>query len=71
MELYPLGETILLLKDIAKVTNEAQDRLKTGLRFVHLFDAKGLQTDGVLLVDMNFKWQLRGETGTQQTLPLR
>jgi phosphatidylinositol phospholipase C, delta len=26
------------------------DRLGTGLRFVHLFDANGVQTNGILLV---------------------
>jgi hypothetical protein len=32
------------------------DRLQHGYRIVHLFDAKGVQTNGVLLVRIDFEW---------------
>jgi len=47
------------------------DRLKPGYRFVHLFDAKGLQTKGIILVNIKFNWQLQEQAGVQQNLPIR
>ncbi|KAF2436624.1 PLC-like phosphodiesterase [Tothia fuscella] len=52
------------------------DRLQTGYRFIHLFDAKGVQTRGVVLVHVNCSWKLRGikttaTPGQQTELPLR
>ena len=32
------------------------DRLAPGLRFVHLWDANGVPTDGVLLAKIDFQW---------------
>ena len=51
--------------------NILQARLKPGYRFVHLFDAKGLQTKGIILVNIKYNWQLREQMGAQQNLPIR
>jgi hypothetical protein len=53
------------------------DRLQKGHRFVHLFDAKGIQTKGVILVHVDYDWILRAKgkaatsSGQKTTLPLR
>lgn len=53
------------------------DRLQRGYRFVHLFDAKGTQTQGVILVRVDYDWILRGKgraatpSGQKSALPLR
>jgi hypothetical protein len=55
------------------------DRLQRGYRFVHLFDAKGVQTSGVLLVRLDFEWSNRRQglggpstaSGHHMKLPFR
>ena len=32
------------------------DRLKQGYRFIHLLDAKGMESSGVLLVKLSKSW---------------
>jgi len=45
------------------------DRLRRGYRFIHLFNAKGVQTKGVLLVNIDFQWQLREQANAAQPTP--
>lgn len=49
------------------------DRLQRGFRFIHLFDARGVQTKGVILAHFSFEWKVRGHqsAGHQSKLPLR
>lgn len=59
------------------------DRLQRGYRFVHLFDAKGIQTKGVILAKIDCEWKIRrtesspsgsnavATSGQQIKLPLR
>lgn len=35
------------------------DRLGSGYRFVHLFDSKGMQTKGVILVRIDYSWKVK------------
>jgi hypothetical protein len=37
------------------------DRLQQGYRLVHLFDSKGVQTKGILLVKIGFEWSSQGQ----------
>jgi hypothetical protein len=71
MELYSLSKRYALLARSHDGLTVLQDRLKPGYRFVHLFDAQGRQTKGVILLNIKFTWQLRDQPGAQQTLPIR